>query len=142
MTPDELERANRAIDETFAAWMEAGKEGDVETLISLVTEDAEFWTHGAPAIKGREAATAMFLAAFARYALEQRFESYERIVTDGWAFEGGLERNTVTPRDGGEPIRYDQRAFMVLRREPDGRWRYARGMTNLEAGPPADGSGR
>jgi uncharacterized protein (TIGR02246 family) len=139
MTPDELERENRAIDELFAAWMEAGKQGDVATLVSLMTEDAEFWTHGAPALKGRDAAAAMFQAAMARYALEQRFESCERIVTDGWAFERGLERNVITPRDGGAPVQRDQRAFMVLRRDPDGSWRFARGMTNLDAPPVADG---
>ncbi len=141
MTPDELERENRAIDETFAAWMEAGKKSDVETLVSLMTEDIEFWTHGAPAVKGRDAATALFQGAFARFALEQRFESHERIVTAGWAFERGLERNFITPRDGGETVQHDQRAFMVLRRDPDGRWRYARGMTNLDARPPAGSGG-
>jgi uncharacterized protein (TIGR02246 family) len=77
MTREELERENRAIDQTFADWTEAGKKGDIEALVSLITEDAEFWTHGAPAVKGREAATAMLQAAFARYALEQRFESHE-----------------------------------------------------------------
>jgi uncharacterized protein (TIGR02246 family) len=135
MTSDELERANRAIDETFAAWMAAMKKGKVEALVSLMTEDVEFWTYGSPAVKGREAATALFQAAFARYGLQQRFESYERIVTADWAFERGLERNIITPRDGSQKILHDQRAFMVLRRDPDGRWRYARGMTNLEYGP-------
>jgi uncharacterized protein (TIGR02246 family) len=141
VTPDELERENRAIDETFAAWMEAGKKGDVEALVSLMTEDVEFWTYGAPALKGREAAAVMFQRAFARVALEQRFESCERIVTDGWVFERGLERNLITPRDGGETVEHDQRAFMVLRRDPDGRWRYARGMTNLDARPSAGSGG-
>jgi ketosteroid isomerase-like protein len=50
-----------------------------------------------------------------------------------------MEHNRVTPR-GGEPVEISQRAFMVLRREPDGRWRYARGMTNLESRPAAAGS--
>src|SRR4029077_19686266 len=115
MTPDELERENRAIDETFAAWMEAGKKGDVEALVSLMTEDVEFWTHGAAALKGREAAAVMFQRAFARVALEQQFESCERIVTDGWAFERGLERNFITPRDGGGQAEHDQRPLSVLR---------------------------
>ena len=78
MTPEDLERENRAIDQTFADWMEAGKKGDVEALVSLITEDAEFWTHGAPAMKGREAATAMFQAFFAAYTYEQSFETLER----------------------------------------------------------------
>ncbi|HTG31453.1 MAG TPA: SgcJ/EcaC family oxidoreductase [Thermoanaerobaculia bacterium] len=135
MTREELERENRAIDQTFADWMEAGRKGDAETLVSLITEDAEFWTHGAPAMKGREAAAAMFQGFFAGYTYEQSFETLERIVTGGWAFVRGTEHNRVTPR-GGETVEIRQRAFMVLRREPDGRWRYARGMTNLETRPP------
>ena len=109
--------------------------GGTERVVSLLTEDAEFWTHGAPAMKGREAAAAMFQAFFAAYTYEQSFETLERIVAGGWAFVRGTEHNRVTPR-GGETVEIRQRAFMVLRREPDGRWRYARGMTNLETRPP------
>jgi uncharacterized protein (TIGR02246 family) len=124
----------REIDELFADWMEAGKRGDVAALVSLVAEDAEFWTHGAPAVKGRQAAAAMFEGFFAAFSYEQSFETLERVVLDGWAFVRGVEHNRITPR-GGETVEIRQRAFMMLRREPDGRWRFARGMTNLETRP-------
>ena len=136
MRPDELEREEKAIDQTFSDWMEAGKRGDVATLVSLITEDAEFWSHGAPALKGREAVTAMFQGFFSGFTIEQSFEALERIVAGDWAFVRGTEHNRVTPR-GGETVEVRQRAFMVLRREPDGRWRYARGMTNLDTRPPS-----
>lgn len=126
----------REIDELFAAWMEAGKRGDVAALVSLVTEDAEFWTHGAPAVKGRQAIAAMMEGFFAGFHYEQSFETLERIVLDGWAFVRGVELNRVTPK-GGETVEIRQRAFMVLRREEDGQWRFARGMTNLESRPAA-----
>jgi uncharacterized protein (TIGR02246 family) len=126
-----LEGSDREIDELFAAWMEAGRRGDVAALVSLITEDAEFWTHGAPAVKGRQAVTAMFEGFFAAFHFEQSFETLERVVADGWAFVRGTETNRVTPK-GGETVEIRQRAFMVLRREEDGRWRFARGMTNLE----------
>jgi ketosteroid isomerase-like protein len=76
----------------------------------------------------------MFEAFFAGFTNEQSFETLERIVVDGWAFVRGIELNRVTPR-GGETVEILQRAFMVLRREEDGRWRFARGMTNLESRP-------
>ncbi|HEY3570355.1 MAG TPA: SgcJ/EcaC family oxidoreductase [Thermoanaerobaculia bacterium] len=128
------EEWDREIDELFAAWTEAGKRGDAAALVSLTTEDAEFWTHGAPAVKGRQAVTAMLEGFFAGFRFEQSFEALERIVLDGWAFVRGIEHNRVTPK-GGETVEIRQRAFMVLRREEDGRWRFARGMTNLEARP-------
>ena len=126
--------SEEAIDRLFADWMEAGKRGDVAAVVSLVTEDAEFWTHGAPAVKGRQAMAAMLEGFFAGFQLEQSFETLERIVLDGWAFVRGIEHNRLTPK-GGETVEIQQRAFMVLRREEDGRWRFARGMTNLETRP-------
>jgi ketosteroid isomerase-like protein len=42
-----------------------------------------------------------------------------------------MEVNRATPRAGGEGIVRRQRAFMVLRRDEDGQWRFARGMTHL-----------
>jgi uncharacterized protein (TIGR02246 family) len=116
----------REIDELFAAWMEAGKRGDAAALVSLITEDAEFWTHGAPAVKGREAVTAMMEGFFASFSYEQRFETLERVVAGDWAFVRGFELNRVTPK-GGETVEVRQRAFMVLRRDADGLWRFARG---------------
>ena len=126
----------REIDELFAAWREAGKRGDAAALVSLITEDGEFWTHGAPAVKGRQAVAAMMEGFFAGFHFEQSFETLERIVLDGWAFVRGVEHNRVTPRRGeGETVEIRQRAFMVLRLDEDGLWRFARGMTNLETRP-------
>ena len=39
------------IDQTFAEWEEAGRRGDAETLASLVTDDAEFWSQGRPTMR-------------------------------------------------------------------------------------------
>jgi uncharacterized protein (TIGR02246 family) len=128
--------SDEAIDRLFFEWMEAGKRGDVAAVVSLVTEDAEFWTHGAPAVKGRQAVAAMMEGFFAGFHFEQSFETLERIVLDGWAFVRGFELNRVTPK-GGETVEIRQRAFMVLRRDEDGRWRFSRGMTNLETRPAA-----
>ena len=41
----------------------------------------------------------------------------------------------VTPRAGGDSITQRQRVFMILRRQIDGRWLFARGMS--QPGPAA-----
>jgi ketosteroid isomerase-like protein len=69
-------------------------------------------------------------AALARYAVTQQFEPIETIVAGNWAFQRGIERMRVEPRDGGPTREMTQRAMLILRRGDDGRWRYARGMTN------------
>ena len=44
-----------AIDVLFAEWKIAMGRGDAERLLTFITEDAEFWTQGAAAVKGRDA---------------------------------------------------------------------------------------
>lgn len=119
------------IDALFAEWKTAMANGDVETLLSLITEDAEFWTQGAAPVKGRDNVRALFNAFFKTVSMRQDFEEVERVVDGNIAFVRGFETNALTPRSGGDPVEVRQRAFMLLRRDRD-RWRFARGMTNRE----------
>ena len=79
---------------------------------------------------GIEATIAGMQAAMQRFRIEQGFEPEETVVTGDWAFERGIETMRVTPRDGSPPRTLSQRTVVILRRGSDGRWRYARGMTN------------
>ena len=119
------------IDSLFAEWKSAMSSGDIETLLSLITDDAEFWTHGAAAVKGRDAVRTLFVAFFDTVSMRQDFEELERFVAGDFAFVRGFETNFLTPTAGGGPVEVHQRAFMLLRRV-DGKWRFARGMTNRE----------
>lgn len=121
------------IDELFAAWKDAVRRGDIETLLGLTTEDAEFWTQGMPAVRGRENIRTLYASFLANFTLEQEFEEIERIVEGGWALIRGVERNVLTPRAGGAATEVRQRAFTVLRLDADRKWRFARGMTNRES---------
>jgi ketosteroid isomerase-like protein len=70
-----------------------------------------------------------------KFEFQQQFDCKELIIGGSWAFMRGIEINRLTPRDGGEIVLRKQRAFSVLRREADGTWLFARGMTNL---PPPE----
>lgn len=129
--PEHLQAHRGAIEETLAEWATAVREADVEALGSLVTEDAEFWTHGAAPLVGRQALIKAFEPFFADYELQQEFDCQELVLGGEWAFMRGMEINRLTPRDGGESVVTKQRAFSVLRREANGKWLFARGMTNL-----------
>jgi uncharacterized protein (TIGR02246 family) len=131
------------ISKTFRQWDAAIRAGDVPTLLGLVTEDAEFWTSSQPAVRGREVLGAAFEPLFDRFDMVQDFDCRELIVSGDWAFVRGTETNRLTPKEDGDPIRRNQRAFSVLHREEDGVWRFARGMTNLPpetGGDPSGGS--
>ena len=122
---------DEGIDALFAEWKAAMSSGDIETLLSLITDDAEFWTHGAAAVKGRDQVRALFIAFFDTVQMHQDFEELERVVGEDAAFIRGFETNRLTPRSGGDPVEVRQRAFMLLRRA-GGKWLFARGMTNRE----------
>jgi len=124
-----------AVNRLLAQWAEAARGGDPEAIIALVTDDAEFWSNGAPPLTGQEALRAAFAGLFSRFRLAQRFDCFDLVVSGDLAFVRGMEHNTLEPLDGGPPIVRQQRAFSVLRRDPDGSWRFWRGMTNL---PPQE----
>jgi len=128
MTESKIEHPE--IAELFDHWRAAGRAGNAERLAELVTEDAEFWTPTLPPMIGREAVRSAFPPVFAQHDVDQEFHCRELIVSGDWAFARGLEVNRATPRAGGAEIVRRQRAFMVLRRDEDGQWRFARGMTH------------
>jgi ketosteroid isomerase-like protein len=124
-------------DAVRAAWVAAVAARDPDALRPLLTDDYEVWAHGAPPLTGVDGAVAAMRGAIERYDIVQSFDPLETIIAGEWAFERGVERMTVTPRDGTPPRSMSQRALLILRRGADGRWRYARGMTNgLPTAPP------
>jgi uncharacterized protein (TIGR02246 family) len=122
----------RAIAALRAAWTNAVATRNPDALLELLTDDYEVWPQGAAALIGPAAASAAMRGAIERFDIVQSFEPLETVVAGEWAFERGIERMTLTPRDGGEKRTIEQRTFLVERKGSDGKWRFARGMTNLE----------
>lgn len=124
-----------AIETVMADWEIAVLQVDFATLGSLVTADAEFWTHGAEPLVGREALIAVFKPFLAQYEMQQNYDCQELVITGDWAFIRGLEVNELKDRISGEVTISKQRAFSVLKKDDHDQWRFARGMTNR---PPED----
>jgi len=117
------------------AWVAAIAARDPQSLRPLLADDYEVWAHGVEPLVGADAAVAAMVAAVERNRIEQSFEPIESVIAGDWAFERGIERLAVTPVDGGPTRMMSQRALLILRRGDDGKWRFARGMTN---GLPAE----
>lgn len=118
------------IESLLQAWKQALASADLEVIAEMVTSDAEFWSNGQPPLVGREALKEAFKPIFARYTMDQEFRCDELVVAGEWAFMRGLEVNRLVSREGGEENTVRQRAFSVMFRSADGRWRFSRGMTN------------
>jgi uncharacterized protein (TIGR02246 family) len=119
-----------AVERLRDEWVRAIAARDPEALREFLTDDYEVWANAAQPIRGVDDAIAAMRGALERFDVAQSFDPIETVVCGDWAFERGIERMTVTPIGGGPPRSASQRALLILRRDADGRWRYARGMTN------------
>ena len=129
--PADPHGALRGIALTLSRWADAIRRQDIDALARLVALDAEFWTHGAPPLRGRDALAAAFRPLFDRFNMEQEFDCVELILSGNLAILRGTEINRLSDATGGEPRIIRQRAFSVLIRDESGEWLFSRGMTNL-----------
>ena len=123
-----------SIDGLYIAWGDAFHRRDVDAILDLLTPDYVLWAPGRPPV---DSATLrpMLEAALATYDIRPSFEREERIVSEDLAFECGWDVQTLQPRLGGDVQSQRQRVFLLLRRGQDGRWRFARGITQGSAPP-------
>jgi uncharacterized protein (TIGR02246 family) len=123
------------IRELVSTWMAATKAGDVETVLSLMSEDAVFLVAGQPVMGKSD---------FARTARSQvgdeapRFEGTSEIkeikVLGDWAFMWTKLEVVATPPGGGEPLKRSGHTLSILKKE-NGKWRLARDANLLSPDP-------
>jgi len=116
------------IDDLYDAWLDAFRRKDVDAVLALLTADYALFAPGMPQMTAA-AMRPQLDAAFAKYDVEPAFERDEQMVSGDLAFERGWDVQTVTVRDTGEVTTRRQRVFLILRREADGMWRFARGIS-------------
>ena len=128
----------RAIEELHRRDMRASREGDFETLRSLMSDDAVVMPPGGRVTRGR----ADLDASFARMAegmrqvevLEYELDFEEVQVVGDYAFEWGFIRGAMRALPDGEVERSSYKVMRVLRREPDGAWKVHRTIWNEGGG--------
>src|SRR5262245_53117285 len=111
-----------ALDQLFADFTDALRRGDCDALAELVTDDAEFWSPGQPAMRGREHVRTAMRSACEQFVVERSWDEIERLTGDGFAVSVGIERTRATPRAGGDAVEVIQRGWTMARRGADGRW--------------------
>jgi uncharacterized protein (TIGR02246 family) len=131
MTSDES-----AVRDLIATWMQASREGDTATVLSLMTDDVVFMVPGREPF-GKEAFAAAS-AGMQGMTIEGTSEIRELQVLGDSAFARSELKMMMTP-PGGPPVRREGYAMTIFRREPDGRWRLARDANLLTTvqGPAA-----
>ena len=103
--------------------MQASRDGDTATVLSLMTEDAVFMVPGREPF-GHEAFEAASNA-MAGLRIDGTSEIVELQVQGDWAFSRNRIDMTVTPPQG-EAVRRGGYTLTLYRKGADGRWRLAR----------------
>jgi uncharacterized protein (TIGR02246 family) len=115
MTDDE-----RAIHDLVATWMQASQDGDIDTVLSLMTDDVVFM------VPGREPFGKEAFRAASQGMKDMRMQGTSDIrelkVIGDWAYARNYLEVTVTPPG----VRRSGYTLTLFRKEPDGRWLLAR----------------
>src|SRR5262245_37544260 len=113
MTEDE-----RAIRDLITSWMEASKDGDLQTVLCRVADGVVFMVPGRSF--GKEA-----FAAASQGMQGVRFEGQSEVqeieVAGDWAWCRTRMTVTVTPPNG-QLVRRSGNTLSIMKRKPDGRW--------------------
>jgi uncharacterized protein (TIGR02246 family) len=113
----------RAIRELIARWMEASKAGDIDTVLSLMTDDVVFMTVGRPPF-GKEA-FASGSKAMQGVRIEGQPEIEELMALGDYAWMRCYLRISVTPPSGETQVSSGY-ILTVLKKNSKGHWQIAR----------------
>ncbi len=118
-----MNQDEQAIRDLVATWMAASKSGDVQTVLSLMTDDVVFMVPGREPF-GKEV-FASSSAAMKGVKMDGTSEIRELRMLGDWAYLRNYIQISITP-PGGTPIKRSGFTLTILQRQSDGRWLLAR----------------
>jgi len=114
----------RAIREVIERWMQATKAGDVDTVLSLMTDDIVFMTPGREPFGKQEFAAAS--RGMTGMKIEGESTPVEIKVLGDWAYVRNRIEVSMTPTAGAQAHTRSGYTLSIFARQPDGRWLLAR----------------
>jgi uncharacterized protein (TIGR02246 family) len=124
MSKEAIDPIRERID---AAWLRS----DADGITRYLAEDAILLPPHAPRQMGREQITGWLRELFRHYTMtELAMPERELTVVGDLAFERSLYEWTLTPKDGGEPIRDQANWVGIWRQSREGDWAEVCGIWN------------
>jgi uncharacterized protein (TIGR02246 family) len=120
----------RAVRTAHTAWIDAVNAGDLERLLTLMTNDVVFLNPGRAPL-GRDGFPAGFAAAHRQFEIRCISELEEIVVVGEVAYTLCRDSLSVTPREGGEATELAGHRLTVYRKQPEGAWLLARDAHTL-----------
>ena len=120
-------------------WITAVEASDVDGLVALHTDDAVRLPPDGPSYSGKAAFEENFRGDFEQFSIEVVWPvegTEEIVVADGWAYHLSEYAMLVTPKEGGETMEEKGNVVVIIQRQPDGSWKFAREIWNRNNPPP------
>ncbi len=115
-----------AIKALLDEWVALYNAGDFDKIMSICyAENAVKMPPNIPMLVGKEAILSQH-----KKERERNDEFCESSVVQDVHLSGdlavvrGVDTGTITPKSGGEPIKYNMKWLIVLERQPDGTWKW------------------
>ena len=127
-----MQSDEQEIRRLIATWMAATKAGDMETVLSLMTQDVVFLLPGRPPMIGKSAFAAAGQGQSGQEAptFDGTSEIQEIKVLGEWAFMWTKLSVVVTPPGGAAPMKRAGHTLSVLNKQ-NGKWLLARDANML-----------
>jgi uncharacterized protein (TIGR02246 family) len=109
----------QAIRTLIDDWMQASARGDLDQVLSMMSDDVVFMTAGREPFGKKEFAAQS--QGLKDVKLEGMAKPVEIKVLGDWAYVRNHIDLTMTPK-GGQPIKRAGYTLTILNRQPNGRW--------------------
>jgi len=122
----DIEADVEAIKASFDEWVTLYNAGDFDKIVSIYyAENAVKIPPNKPIREGKEA----ILLGYQKDREQNDEHCESSVAEDVWvsgdlAVVRGVDIGTNTPKDGGEPIKYNTRWVIVLERQSNGTWKW------------------
>lgn len=112
--------SDQQIRDLIALWLKASAEGDINTVLSLMTDDALFLRPGHEPMT-KEVFAASSRAMQGKVKIEGQPDIREIQINGDLAYCWNHLEITITPQ-GAVPMKHGGDVLTIFRRKPDGRW--------------------
>jgi uncharacterized protein (TIGR02246 family) len=120
---DKDEQAIRTLVET---WLRATREGNVDEVLDLMTDDVVFLVPGQDPMVGKQTFAATLRSVLGNHAIDSTSEIDEIAVFGDIAYCRARLEVTVTRKHDNLPTLRKGQSLSILRRCADGKWRVTR----------------
>jgi uncharacterized protein (TIGR02246 family) len=126
-----MDKDEQEIRALVSTWIRATRDGDVDTVLSLTTEDVVFLAPDHAPMQGRAAFGKALRAVLGTHAIDSTSEIDEIAVFGDVAYCRSSLAVTVTSTHNATPTISRGHTLTIFRRCDDGKWRLARDANML-----------